>query len=287
MIIINGAELAKCHKKNIKTHLQQTGKNVSITVINVGHDPASEVYVRNKKNACQEVGIKFNEIHFEETATQAKILEQIARLNKDSSVNAVMVQLPLPKKFDEDAIIQAIDPIKDVDCLTDANFGKILSGAQLVPCTARGVMDLIKVSNINLEGKIACIIGRNKLAGRSIEILLNNAGATTILCHSKTPNITKFTKDADIVVSCVGKASMLTGDMVKDGAVLVDVGISRTPNGLRGDFDFETLKEQNGFLTPVPGGVGPMTVVSLLKNAILLHDLQAKKQLNQNKEQTK
>ena len=227
------------------------------------------IYIRNKKNACDEVGIKCDVIKFPETISEELVINEINRLNNDISVNGIIVQLPLPSNFNEGVIINEIDPIKDVDGLTYQNVGNlVLENEALISCTPLGVMELLKQYNVKLEGKNVCIVGRSNLVGKPLIQLFLQKNATVSICHSKSLDIKKYTKMADILVVAAGHPNLITKDMVKDGVVVIDVGINKENNVLCGDVDFKHVSEKASLITPVPGGVGPMTVACLLKNVV-------------------
>ncbi len=236
----------------------------------MGDDPASRVYVNNKKKACEEIGIYSEEYALSAETPQAELMELIEKLNNDDKISGILVQLPLPKGFDEEAVINAINPKKDVDAFHPVNVGKIMVGNyDFVPCTPAGVMELIKESGIDPAGKECVIVGRSNIVGKPQAMLLLHSNATVTICHSKTKDLAEKTKQADILVVAVGRPNFVTGDMVKPGAVVIDVGINRLENKkLVGDVDFESAEKVAGAITPVPGGVGPMTIAMLMKNTV-------------------
>ena len=242
----------------------------SLTVIIVGDDPASQVYVRNKEKACTQVGIKSEIIRLPAETEEAELLKIIDGLNKDKSINGILVQLPLPKQINEKNIIAAIDPQKDVDAFSCENTGRIMAGDfDFLPCTPAGVMELLHRSGISVCGKDCVVIGRSNIVGKPMAMLLMHENGTVTVCHTKTKDLKSHTLRADILVSSVGKANFITADMVKDGVVIIDVGINHLNDGkLTGDVDFEGCFEKASAITPVPGGVGPMTVTMLLKNTL-------------------
>lgn len=242
----------------------------SLTVIIVGDDPASQVYVRNKEKACTHVGIKSEIIRLPAETEEAELLKIIDGLNKDKSINGILVQLPLPKQINEKNIIAAIDPQKDVDAFSYENTGRIMAGDfDFLPCTPAGVMELLHRSGISVCGKDCVVIGRSNIVGKPMAMLLMHENGTVTVCHTKTKDLKSHTLRADILVSSVGKANFITADMVKDGVVIIDVGINHLHDGkLTGDVDFEGCFEKASAITPVPGGVGPMTVTMLLKNTL-------------------
>ena len=241
-----------------------------LAVVIVGSDPASQVYVRNKHKACGEVGM-YSEVHeLPAETTEDELLLLIDKLNKDAKIHGILVQLPLPKHLDEEKVILAIDPKKDVDAFHPQNVGKIMIGNfSFVPCTPAGVMELLKHYNIDPAGKHCVIIGRSNIVGKPQAMLMLKENATVTICHSKTADLAQITKSADILVAAVGKANFVTADMVKEGAIVIDVGINRNADGkLCGDVDFSSVEPMASYITPVPGGVGPMTITMLLKNAL-------------------
>lgn len=250
--------------------LKKEGINPGLAVVIVGNDPASRVYVNNKKKACAEVGIYSEEYALPEETTEKQLLELIDELNKNDKINGILVQLPLPKHLDEKTVLYAIDPKKDVDAFHPVNVGRIMIGDfDFVPCTPAGVMELIAESGIDVAGKNCVVIGRSNIVGKPQAMLLLHKNGTVTVCHSKTKDLPEITKKADILVAAVGRAKFVTKDMVKPGAVVIDVGMNRDENGkLCGDVDFEKVSEIAGAITPVPGGVGPMTIAMLMKNTV-------------------
>lgn len=242
----------------------------SLTVIIVGEDPASQVYVRNKEKACAQVGIKSDIIRLPAETEEAELLAIIDGLNKDKNVNGILVQLPLPKHINEKNVIAKIDAKKDVDAFSYENTGRIMTGDfDFLPCTPAGVMELLHRSGISVSGKDCVVIGRSNIVGKPMAMLLMHENGTVTVCHTKTKDLKSHTLRADILVSSVGKPNFITADMIKDGAVVIDVGINRLTDGkLTGDVDFDNCFEKASAITPVPGGVGPMTVTMLLKNAL-------------------
>ena len=267
--IMDGKLASQAVKMNLKKKIEFENLTPSLTVIQVGDKKASNIYIKNKKNACDEVGIKCNIIKFPETISEELVINEINRLNNDISVNGIIVQLPLPSNFNEGVIINEIDPIKDVDGLTYQNVGNlVLENEALISCTPLGVMELLKQYNVKLEGKNVCIVGRSNLVGKPLIQLFLQKNATVSICHSKSLDIKKYTKMADILVVAAGHPNLITKDMVKEGAVVIDVGINKENNVLCGDVDFKHVSEKASLITPVPGGVGPMTVACLLKNVV-------------------
>lgn len=272
--ILDGKALAAEIRSEVKTQvaaLAEKGVSTALAVILVGDDSASQVYVRNKIKACADTGIRSLEFRMPAETTQQQLLAKIAELNADESVDGILVQLPLPKQINADAVISAIDPAKDVDGFHVANAGALITGKQgFVPCTPFGVMRLIEKSGVNPRGKSAVIVGRSNIVGKPMALLLLAADATVTVAHSRTPDLSAVTRNADILVAAVGRAKLIKADMVKPGAVVIDVGMNRDENGkLCGDVDFAEVKEIAGSITPVPGGVGPMTIAMLMQNTVL------------------
>lgn len=272
--ILDGKALAAEIRSEVKTQvaaLAEKGVSTALAVILVGDDSASQVYVRNKIKACADTGIRSLEFRMPAETTQQQLLAKIAELNADESVDGILVQLPLPKQINADAVIAAIDPAKDVDGFQVANAGALVTGKQgFVPCTPFGVMRLIEKSGVNPRGKSAVIVGRSNIVGKPMALLLLAADATVTVAHSRTPDLSAVTRNADILVAAVGRAKLIKADMVKPGAVVIDVGMNRDENGkLCGDVDFAEVKEIAGSITPVPGGVGPMTIAMLMQNTVL------------------
>ena len=263
--LLLGKEVSARIKGELRTEveeLKKQGINPGLAVIIVGEDPASQVYVRNKERACEECGIYSEKYALPEETTQEELLKLIDELNRKESISGILVQLPVPKHIDEKAVINAIDPKKDVDAFHPVNVGKIMVGNyDFVPCTPAGVMELIKESGIDVAGKECVIVGRSNIVGKPQAMLLLHQNGTVTICHSKTQNLAEKTKNADILVAAVGIPEFIKGDMIKEGAVVIDVGINRiAPKKLVGDVEFETAEKVAGAITPVPGGVGPMTI---------------------------
>ena len=278
MEIINGKEVATLIKKMIAQKLEQNyvavGKQVpTLACVLVGDNPASQVYVANKEKACALVGMNSVVKKLPADATQEQVAQVILSLNNDKNISGILLQLPLPKHLDENALINLISPTKDVDGLTDLNLGRLFAGKHIVaPCTATGIIDLLDHYNLEIAGKRAVVIGRSLLVGKSVANLLEQRNATVTVCHSKTENLAEITRQADILVVAIGKPNYVTADMVKDGAVVIDVGINRLATGLVGDVDFANVKDKTSYITPVPGGVGPMTIAELSQNTLTLHE---------------
>ena len=279
--IINGKEISTAVKERIKNEveaLKEKGINVGLAVILVGENPASKVYVANKKKACEELGIKSFEFKLPEQTTEEELISLVEKLNEDSEVNGILCQLPLPSHLDESTVINTIIPEKDVDAFHPVNVGKIMIGDfDFLPCTPAGIMEMLAYMNIDICGKECVVIGRSNIVGKPMAMLLLHKNATVTVCHSKTKNLKAVTSRADVLVSAVGRAGFVTADMVKEGAVVIDVGMNRNAeNKLCGDVDFEAVKEKCSAITPVPGGVGPMTIAMLMQNTLTA----AKKQNN-------
>lgn len=273
-MIIDGKALAKQKRvemAQIVQELKAMGVTPGLAVVLVGEDPASEIYVRNKHKACEEVGIYSRVIKLPEDTKEEDLLKLIDELNQDSALDGILVQLPLPKQIDSDKVIERILPNKDVDGFHPVNAGKLLTGqAGFVSCTPLGILELIKSTGIDISGKEAVVIGRSNIVGKPVAHLLLQENATVTICHSKTKNLKEVCQRADILVAAIGKPQLITADYVKGGAVVIDVGINRLPDGkLVGDVAFETVKEKASYITPVPGGVGPMTITMLLANTLL------------------
>lgn len=253
-----------------KAYIEKTGEKPGLAVIIVGEDPASKVYVRNKKRACEEVGFYSEEIALPAETDMATLKSVIDRLNADDKIHGILVQLPLPKHLDEGEVIMAINPEKDVDAFHPVNVGRVMSGGYtFVPCTPAGVMELLRRSGVEIAGKECVVVGRSNIVGKPMAMLLLEANGTVTVCHSRTKDLAQVCRRADILVSAVGRPYFITADMVKEGAVVVDVGINRLPDGkLVGDVDYAAVEPIASYITPVPGGVGPMTITMLLKNTL-------------------
>ncbi len=273
--IIDGTKVSIEIRQEIKKIIEEENITPKLAVIQVGDNKASDVYVRNKKKACLDVGINFELIKFNDTISEDLVINEIKRLNNDISVNGILVQLPLPTGFDEGKIINVIDPVKDVDGLTYQNVGNlVLENDCLVPCTPLGVMQLLKYYNVDLTSKNVCLVGRSNLVGKPLIQLLLKENATLSICHSKSLDIKNYTKNADVLIVAAGHPNLITKDMVKEGVVVIDVGINKEGNVLKGDVDFEGVSKKASLITPVPGGVGPMTVACLLKNVVKAYKIQ-------------
>ena len=271
--IIDGKKISAQIREEIAAEVAQMkaeGIIPGLAVIIVGENPASKVYVRNKGKGCSEVGMYSEIIEMAEETTQAELLSKIDELNARRDINGILVQLPLPKQIDERAVIAAISPAKDVDAFCVENIGEMMLGtADFLPCTPAGIMQLLSRSGIEVAGKECVVIGRSNIVGKPIAQLLLAENGTVTICHSKTKNLAEVTRRADILVVAIGRADFVTGDMVKEGAVVIDVGMNRRPDGkLTGDVDYASVEPKASFITPVPGGVGPMTITMLLKNTL-------------------
>ena len=272
-VIIDGKELAKKIRANLKIECEELKKrniNSKLAVIMVGEDPASKVYVRNKSKACEDVGIKYEEYLLDSKITQKELIELIKKLNNDKTINGILLQSPIPSNLDINEAFRTISPEKDVDGFNPVNVGKlVLNQDTFVSCTPYGIMKMFEEYNIDLTGKNVVILGRSNIVGKPLIHCCLNKNATVTSCHSKTQNLAQKAKEADVLISAIGKANFVTADMVKDGAVVIDVGINRLDNGkITGDVNFESVKEKASYITPVPGGVGPMTIAMLMNNVI-------------------
>ena len=277
--IIDGKAVSQFVKDEVKKEvsaLGEKGVSVGLAVIIVGNDPASRTYVNNKKKACEATGIISEEYALPEDTTMDELLALIKELNAKKSINGILCQLPLPKHLDEKAVIENIDPIKDVDAFHAVNTGHIMIGDySFLPCTPAGIMEMLKYYNIEIEGKECVVIGRSNIVGKPMAMLLLQKNGTVTICHSRTKNLKEVTSRADILVAAVGVPYFVTADMVKDGAVVIDVGMDRNKEGkLCGDVDFAEVEKKASYITPVPGGVGPMTIATLIKNTVTAAKLQ-------------
>ena len=273
--IMDGVGASLTLKKKIANEIKQKNLTPCLAVIQVGDNKASDIYVRNKNKACDMVGIKFINIKLPDTISEDLIISEIERLNLDDNVNGILVQLPLPPCFDEGRIINTISPVKDVDGLTYPNVGNlVLENECLVSCTPMGVMELLDMYNVSLKGKNACIVGRSNLVGKPLIQLLLARDATVSICHSKSVDIKSYTKMADVLIVAAGHPNLITKDMVKEGAIVIAVGINKENDSLVGDVSFDEVSKKASLITPVPGGVGPMTIASLLKNVVKAYKFQ-------------
>ena len=271
--IIDGKKISAQVKAEVAKEVEVlAGKGISVglAVVIVGNDPASRVYVNNKKKACALCGIQSYEYALPEDTTEQQLLELVDQLNHDPKVNGILVQLPVPPQIDDHRVIEAIAPEKDVDAFTEGNVGKIMIGEySLLPCTPAGCLDLIDSTGVSIEGKNCVVIGRSNIVGKPMAMLLLHRNGTVTICHSRTRNLRDICSQADILVAAVGKAGFVTADMVKEGAVVIDVGMNRNAEGkLCGDVDFAAVEQKAGYITPVPGGVGPMTIATLMRNTL-------------------
>lgn len=272
-MILDGKKVSQRIKDELKAEvegLKKQGINPGLAVVIVEGNPASRIYVNNKKKACAEIGIHSEEYCLPETVNEAELLELVEKLNKKDDIDGILVQLPLPKHINEEKVLLAIDHTKDVDAFHPVNVGKIMIGNyDFLPCTPAGVMELIAESGIDVCGKECVVVGRSNIVGKPMAMLLLHQNGTVTICHSRTKNLAEVCRRADILVAAVGKAGFITADMVKEGAVVIDVGMNRNSEGkLCGDVDFEAVKEKTAAITPVPGGVGPMTIAMLMKNTV-------------------
>ena len=271
--LIDGKQISKEIKDELKIeveHLKQQGREICLAVVQVGNDPASTVYVNNKKKACAYIGIRSESYELPETITERELLELVERLNADEKVNGILVQLPLPKTLNEDKILRAISPEKDVDGFHPVSVGRLWLGEKgFLSCTPAGIIQLLKRSGISIEGKECVVVGRSNIVGKPMAALLLRENATVTIAHSKTRNLKEVTKRADILIAAVGQQQMIDDTYIKEGAVVIDVGMHRNAqNKLCGDVDFEKVKEKASAITPVPGGVGPMTIAMLMNNCL-------------------
>jgi len=269
MTILEAKKIKEEKIKELKKEIESLKRKPGIAVIQVGSDSASNVYVKNKEKTSLELGCKFSHIKFSEDASEDEIISKIEELNNDNTVDGIIVQMPLPKHLNTSKIQNKVLPSKDIDGLTDINAGLLFHNKEsLVPCTPKGIVEMLKYYNIEIKGKHVVIVGRSELVGRPLMSLMLNNNATVTICHSYTNNLSEITKNADILIVAVGKKYMIKKSMVKDGVVIIDVGINREEGKLYGDVDFENIKEMCSYITPVPGGVGQMTVLSLYQNLL-------------------
>ncbi|UXU63663.1 bifunctional methylenetetrahydrofolate dehydrogenase/methenyltetrahydrofolate cyclohydrolase FolD [Staphylococcus agnetis] len=272
--ILDGKQIAKDYRQGLQDEvevLKQNGYTPKLSVILVGNDGASQSYVRSKKKAAEKIGMISEVIHLDEATSEADVLKELDRLNNDDTVSGILVQVPLPKQVDEQKVLDAIDPDKDVDGFHPINIGRLyLDEAKLIPCTPLGVMELLKHADIDLEGKNAVVIGRSHIVGQPVSKLLIQQNATVTILHSRSQNIHEHLKNADVIVSAVGRPGMVKKEDVKEGAVVIDVGNTPDENGkLKGDVEYDEVSEVAGAITPVPGGVGPMTITMVLNNTLI------------------
>ena len=271
--ILDGKALAASIRVDLKQRvdaLVQRGVTPGLAVILAGDDPASKVYVRNKTRACEEVGVRSQQIDYPASVTQEELISRIRKLNADAAVHGILVQLPLPKRVDAARVLEAVAPQKDVDGFHESNLGALLAGMpRVVPCTPAGVMRLLEHAGVTLAGKHAVVLGRSNIVGKPVALLLLQKDASVTICHSKTKDLAEICRQADVLIAAVGRAKLVTADMVKPGACVIDVGVNRLGDGkLVGDVDFDAVKQVAGAITPVPGGVGPMTIAMLLENCV-------------------
>ena len=281
--IIDGREISRKTRENIKERtadfIEQYGRAPGLAVVIAGDDPASQIYVRNKAKACEEVGFNSEVIRLPAEVSESELLSVIDKLKKDEKTDGILVQLPLPRGLDSKVIIDAIPPEKDVDAFHVSNVGKIMLGEKCFhPCTPAGIMKMLETEGISVDGTECVVVGRSNIVGKPMAMLLLHANGTVTVCHSHTVNLKEITSRADILVAAVGKSKFITEDMVKEGAVVIDVGMNREENGkLTGDVDFEAVEKKASAITPVPGGVGPMTITMLLENTLLAAKLSINK----------
>ncbi len=273
MIILDGKRCSQNYRQLLKekvTLLKNELNSVpGLAVVIVGEDPASKIYVNNKIKACEEIGIYSKTVRIDESASQQEVEDAVKSLANDQNIDGIIVQLPLPKKFDSASVLKHIPTEKDVDGLGAENLGKLLMGEKcLISCTPNGIIKLLKEYGVSFQGKNAVVIGRSNMVGKPISLLLQQENCTVTMCHSRTVNLSEYTKKADILVAAIGKDRFVTGDMVKEGAIVVDVGINRVDGVLYGDVEFNSTSEKASMITPVPGGVGPMTVTMLMYNTV-------------------
>lgn len=270
--IIDGKVLSAKHMEELTLRvnaLKERGIVPGLAVVLVGEDPASQIYVRSKEKACNDLGLYSVVMRLDENISEEELLHEIEQLNRDSKIHGILVQLPLPKHIDEDRVLAKIDSKKDVDGFHVENVGKLfLNQKGIVACTPKGALEMIKSTGVPIAGKEAVVIGRSNIVGRPMAMLLLNESATVTVCHSRTKDMKKHTKEADILVVAVGKPKLITADMVKPGAIVIDVGINRVDGKVVGDVDFDSVKDVAGYITPVPGGVGKMTIAMLMDNTV-------------------
>ncbi|MGE5445355.1 MAG: bifunctional methylenetetrahydrofolate dehydrogenase/methenyltetrahydrofolate cyclohydrolase FolD [Ignavibacteriales bacterium] len=270
--IIDGKKVAEHLRKEVREEVkrlkEESGIVPGLAAVLVGNNPASQIYVRNKRKACEEVGIYSEEHNLPEEATEGDLLSLVEKLNYDEKIHGILVQLPLPKQINEAKILKAVSPLKDIDGFHPENMGLLVEGnPRFVPCTPYGIIKLLDYYGIEIQGKEAIVVGRSNIVGKPVSLLLLHRHATVTICHSRTRALPEVTRRADILIAAIGRARFITEDMVKEGAVVIDVGINRLPDGkLSGDVDFERVREKASYITPVPGGVGPMTIGMLLWN---------------------
>jgi methylenetetrahydrofolate dehydrogenase (NADP+)/methenyltetrahydrofolate cyclohydrolase len=275
--VLDGKKLAKKVKNQVKESVSQLVEKYKVTphlvVILIGDDPASETYVKSKEKTSKSLGLKSTVIKKDASISEKELIDLIVSLNEDDDVHGILLQLPIPKHIDEEKVINLIDPLKDVDGFSNHHVARLNKGLDaLVPCTPLGIMEIFKEYNIDLQGKYAVVMGRSQIVGKPMASLLLKENATVTITHSRTKNMKDITKQADILVVAVGKAKMVDESYIKEGAVLIDVGISRIDGKLYGDIDFESVQDKASYITPVPGGVGPMTIAMLMKNTLKCYE---------------
>ncbi len=268
-MILDGRLVSNQIKEKLKEEINKLNIKPKVIDIQIGYNESSEVYIKSKEKACNEIGITFECRRFDETVEENVIVEEIKKINNDKTVNAILIQAPIPSKYNTKTLIDTINPDKDIDGLTTTNIGRLVNDSpSFVPCTPLGIMELLKYYNINVEGKNVVIVGRSFLVGMPLFHLMLKSNATVTICHSKTKNLEEQTKKADILIVSVGKKHLVNFDMVKEGSIVIDVGITKENGRIYGDVDFENVKEIANHITPVPGGVGPMTVAMFLSNIV-------------------
>lgn len=280
MVLMEGKKVAAKIKDELRAKISNMTEKPSLAVIRIGEDPASLIYVNGKRKTCEELGIHFTEYHLEETITQEELESLIQKLNEDKNTNGILLQSPIPYHLNIIEAFKKISPEKDVDGFSTENVGRLVQGQDsFVACTPAGVMQLLKEYNIDITGKNCVVLGRSNIVGRPMAQLLLNANGTITVCHSHTKDLAQITKTADILVVAIGKPKFITEDMVKEGAVVVDVGINRIPDSkvIVGDVDYKNVKEKCSYITPVPGGVGPMTIAVLMQNIVKAYEIQNNK----------
>lgn len=274
--ILDGKKFAEEVCNDIKTEIDTFTKKPKLAVIMVGDNPASQIYVRNKQKRAENIGFESIVIPLPMDVSEENLLEHIYILNEDNDINGILVQLPLPKEIQKQRIIEAIEPIKDCDGFTSYNFGRLALGytPYAYPCTPKGIIKLLESNNIEIEGKNAVVIGRSNIVGKPVSLMLEQRNATVTMTHSHTKNLKSITKSADIIISAVGKPGLITSDYIKEGSIVVDVGINRTEYGLAGDVNFNECSQKAAYITPVPGGIGPVTIAMLMENTLELYKMQ-------------
>ena len=278
MIVLDGKKIKQDILNELRSEVKELSDKPNFVVIQVGDNPASNVYIKQKAKMAEYVGYGYRHLRFAEDITECELLDEIDKLNNDKNIHGILVQLPLPRHIDTVKIQNAVLPEKDVDGLTDENSGKLFHGKDaLFSCTPYGVMELLARYNISVMGRHAVVVGRSNLVGKPMSVMLTNAGATVTLCHSKTKDLAKYTKMADILVVAVGSPKLITSSMVGENAIVIDIGINRLDDKLCGDVDFESVSSKTSYITPVPGGVGPMTVAMLGKNILKAYKIQKEK----------